>query len=71
MTALHTLGLTRLKLEGALPPSIRSLKYLLPNFVFPDVERRGGRIPNFMRENVPDFLLPWSVFAGGPPPESK
>lgn len=52
------------------PRSIRSLKYLLPNFVFPKIEKENGgkEIPKWIKDNVPDILLPWSVFAG-PPPE--
>jgi dehydrogenase/reductase SDR family protein 1 len=70
------------------PSSIRSLKFLLPNFVFPQIEAQvraarkrssthgasGGNedqgevIPAWIKENVPDILLPWSVFSGNPPP---
>lgn len=56
--------------DGTCPPSIRSLRYLLPNFVFPQIERDGTtKIPTWLRNNVPDVLLPWSVFSSGPPPE--
>lgn len=56
--------------DGAQPPSIRSLKFILPNFVFPDIEAQfRGPLPAWLTENVPDFLLPWSVFGAGPPPE--
>lgn len=52
------------------PPSIRSLRYLLPNFVFPTIEKESGRpIPDWIKNNIPDLLLPWSVFSSGPPPE--
>lgn len=52
------------------PASIRSLQYLLPNFVFPQVEKEAGKpVPDWMKNNVPDILLPWSVFSSGPPPE--
>jgi hypothetical protein len=51
------------------PPSIRSLRFLLPNFVFPAIERQQGRpVPRWVRTAVPNWLLPWAVFAGGPPP---
>ena len=53
------------------PPSIRSLKYLLPNFVFPSIEKQGGKIPNFIKNNIPDYLVPWSTFSSGPPPEQE
>lgn len=56
--------------DGNIPPSIRSLKYLLPNFVFPMVEKDSGKaVPGWIKDNIPDVLLPWSVFSG-PPPES-
>jgi len=52
------------------PASIRSLQYLLPNFVFPQVEKEAGKsVPDWMKNNVPDILIPWSVFSSGPPPE--
>ncbi len=58
--------------NGNRPPSIRSLKYLLPNFVFPSIEKEledGKEIPAWIKDNVPDILLPWSIFSSGPPPE--
>jgi len=56
--------------DGIQPPSIRSLQYLLPNFVFPQVEREMKKpIPDWIRNNVPDYLVPWSTFSSGPPPE--
>ena len=57
--------------DGSRPASIRSLKYLAPNFIFPEIEREGTAVPRWVRENVPDLLLPWSVFAGGPPPGDR
>ena len=56
--------------DGRRPPSIRSLQYLLPNFVFPQIEKEAGKpVPDWMKNNVPDILLPWSTFSSGPPPE--
>lgn len=58
--------------NGNRPASIRSLKYLLPNFVFPSIEKEleeGQEIPAWIKDNVPDILLPWSIFSSGPPPE--
>ena len=56
--------------DGTVPPSIRSLKYLAPNFIFPQIEKEAGKpLPEWITDNVPDFKLPWSVFASGPPPE--
>ena len=55
--------------DGRIPPSIRSLKFLLPNFVFPRIEKESGsRVPSWISDNVLDFLLPWSIFSSGPPP---
>lgn len=57
-------------IDGKIPPSIRNLKFILPAFVFPQIEKQsGGPLPSWVTDNVPDYLLPWSVFAGGPPPE--
>ena len=56
--------------DGSQPPSIRSLKYLLPNFVFKQIEKEAGKpVPDWIKNNVPDFLVPWSTFSSGPPPE--
>jgi dehydrogenase/reductase SDR family protein 1 len=56
--------------DGSTPPSIRSLKYLAPNFIFPQIEQQSGKpLPKWLKSNVPDVLLPWSVFSSGPPPE--
>lgn len=56
-------------IDGSRPPSIRSLQFLLPNYVFPEIEKESGKpLPSFITENVPNVLLPWSVFEGGPPP---
>jgi len=56
--------------DGRSPPSIRSLKFILPNFVFPQIEKESGSsLPSWITDNVPDYLLPWSTFSGGPPPE--
>ena len=57
-------------IDGRQPPSIRSLKYLLPNFVFPQIEKEAGKpLPRWIKDNIPDILLPWSTFSSGPPPE--
>lgn len=57
--------------DGRQPPSIRSLRYLLPNFVFAQIEKEAGKpIPDWIKNNVPDLLVPWSTFSSGPPPES-
>jgi dehydrogenase/reductase SDR family protein 1 len=57
-------------IDGSQPPSIRSLRYLLPNFVFPQIEKESGlSLPSWIKDNIPDILLPWSTFSSGPPPE--
>ena len=56
--------------DGSVPASIRSLKYLAPNFIFPQIEEESGEpVPDWIKENVPDIKLPWSVFSSGPPPD--
>ena len=58
--------------DGTSPSSIRSLRYLLPNFVFPQIEAESGSpVPDIIKENIPDILLPWAVFSSGPPPEKS
>ena len=33
------------------------------------VEREAGKpLPAWVKANVPNWLLPWAVFSGGPPP---
>ena len=56
-------------IDGRMPPSIRNLKFILPSFVFPQIEKESGSpLPSWVTNNVPDYLLPWSVFSSGPPP---
>jgi len=56
--------------DDSKPPSIRSLQYLLPNFVFPTVEKNNNvKVPNWIKNNVPNILVPWSTFSSGPPPD--
>ena len=55
------------------PPSIRSLRFLVPSFLLTDekLANKSGLERTFLtwfRDNVPDILLPWSVFSDGPPP---
>lgn len=57
--------------DGSVPMSIRDIQFLLPNYVFPEIERQSGaKMPNWLKDSIPSYLLPWSVFAGGPPPAS-
>jgi len=54
---------------GNRPPSIRSLKWLLPSLLLHS--NWGKSLDNktrcFIIENSPDILLPMSLMAGGPP----
>lgn len=52
--------------SGRTPPSIRSLRFLLPGYAF-DAETRE-RVPEWL---IPDWKLPFWMMASGPPPESK
>lgn len=55
--------------DGRMPPSIRNLKFILPGFVFPQIEKESGAtLPSWITDNVPDFLIPWSIFSSAPPP---
>ena len=47
---------------GRTPLSIRSLKFLLPNYAWPGM-------PAFLADRVPDALLPWEIFSAGQPPD--
>lgn len=50
---------------GESPPSIRSLRFLLPTYLFPKLLPEGMAVPV---TSVPDWLLPMSVMANGKPP---
>ena len=51
-------------IDGKKPPSIRSLKFLLPAYGM-DAETRE-KVPEWL---IPDWKLPFSVMANGKPPE--
>ena len=56
---------------GRIPESIRNLKFIVPSFVFLQIEKKSGTsLPGWVKGNVPDYLLPWFIFSGGPPPVS-
>jgi hypothetical protein len=39
--------------------------------VFLQIEKKSGTsLPGWVKGNVPDYLLPWFIFSGGPPPVS-
>ncbi|CAM9828752.1 unnamed protein product [Scytosiphon promiscuus] len=50
---------------GERPPSIRSLRFLLPTYLFPKLLPKGVEVPT---DSVPDWLLPMSIMANGKPP---
>ncbi|KAK7254854.1 short chain dehydrogenase [Aureococcus anophagefferens] len=51
--------------------NVEVIAELADEFGFDDVEKEAGKpVPAWIRDNVPDVLLPWSVFfSAGPPPE--
>jgi len=49
--------------NGNQPPSIRSLKFLLPTYGFDEETRK--KVPDWF---IPDWKLPWSIMANGAPP---
>ena len=53
-------------ITGLTPPSIRSLKFLLPGYAFDKKMRE--RVPDWL---IPDWKLPFWMMSQGPPPESK
>ncbi|KAJ1444945.1 hypothetical protein M885DRAFT_551424 [Pelagophyceae sp. CCMP2097] len=58
--------------DGSRPASIRSLQFLVPNFVLTEAALAATAQPlrglfAAARNNVPDVLLPWSIFAEPPP----
>ncbi|CBN79894.1 Short-chain dehydrogenase/reductase [Ectocarpus siliculosus] len=50
---------------GDTPPSIRSLRFLLPTYLFPKILPEGTKIDT---SSVPDWLLPMFIMANGKPP---
>lgn len=63
--------------DGSEPPSIRSLRFLVPNYALPlsqieaTLPKPVARVVTTLRDRlVPDFLLPWSFFSEPPPPSS-
>lgn len=51
--------------DGGRPPSIRSLRFLLPTYLFPKVLPKGVEVTT---DSVPDWLLPMEIMRGGKPP---
>lgn len=50
---------------GDTPPSIRSLRFLLPTYLFPKILPEGTKVDS---SSVPDWLLPMFIMANGKPP---
>lgn len=51
--------------SGERPPSIRSLRFLLPVYLFPKLLPKGFKVPASF---VPDLLLPMDVMRDGKAP---
>jgi hypothetical protein len=58
---------------GLQPPSIRSLRFLIPSLVmaqFSD-KTKAQNLKTFLMNTVPDFLLPMELMKGGAPSPSE
>ena len=55
-------------INGSIPPSIRSLKFLIPSLVYGKDDNPNPFIKTLLGL-VPDVLLPMSLMEGGPPPQ--
>lgn len=55
--------------DGRQPPSIRSLRFLLPAYGMDKATRE--KIPGWMLDKIPDVKLPFFVMAQGAPPEKE
>ena len=64
--AAKELGVT--DINGSIPPSIRSLKFLIPSLVYGKDDNPNPFIKTLLGL-VPDVLLPMSLMEGGPPPQ--
>lgn len=53
-------------ISGSQPPSIRSLRFMIPTYLFPKVLPKGVRVPESV---VPDWLLPLEFLRNGRPPK--
>ena len=54
-------------ISGTTPPSIRSLKFLIPSLLFANVKSLDSKTKELAISLTPDFLLPMSLMSGGPP----
>eukprot|EP01041_Mallomonas_annulata_P005391 gene5391-10780_t len=58
-------------INGNIPPSIRSLRFLLPSVVLNNFEKVPVALEDFLMKFTPDILLPMALMAGGPPSNSS
>jgi NAD(P)-dependent dehydrogenase (short-subunit alcohol dehydrogenase family) len=58
-------------LQGNLPPSIRSVKFLLPSLILNNFKTPPQYLEDFLVKYTPDILLPMFIMQGGPPSSSK
>ena len=54
--------------NGKIPPSIRSIRFLIPSLIYGKVENPPMILKKLL-DLVPDYLLPMSLMEGGPPPQ--
>jgi dehydrogenase/reductase SDR family protein 1 len=57
--------------SGRTPPSIRSLKFLLPSVLLGRMRSYSPQLENLLVSLSPDILLPMSLMAGGPPQDTE
>lgn len=54
-------------MSGNIPPSIRSLKFLIPSLVLNAFDTPPNGLEDLLIKFVPDILLPMALMSGGPP----
>lgn len=54
-------------LSGDIPPSIRSLRFLIPSLILNAFDKPPDGLEDFLVKYVPDILMPMSLMSGGPP----
>jgi len=59
------LGIT--DINGGIPPSLRSLKFLLPSLILNNFHVPPKQLEELLVKICPDVLLPMSFMSGGPP----
>jgi hypothetical protein len=53
--------------SGGVPPSVRSVKFLLPAVVLGRMQSPSKQLADLLYKLSPDVLLPMAFMAGGPP----